>query len=122
MHASSALREIRVAILIFFLRNRIGSIERVRPFCLSVRECGSCPLPFKTCLGTVESMAVRARINDEQQVTALHAVSLSIRNLIYVACHPAPHVYGIDRCDTAVEFVRETNWLWHDRRNFYCCR
>ena len=120
MHASNALREIRVTILIFFLRNRVGSIQCLRPFRLNIGECRRCLLSFQACLCTIESIAVRPRINDEEQVTALYAVSLSIGNVIHVACYPGPHIYGIDGCDTAVEFVRQMNRLGHNCRNFHC--
>jgi hypothetical protein len=30
-----------------------------------------------------------------------------------------PHIHGIDGCDAAVEFVRQTNWLGRDCGNFY---
>src|ERR1700723_421630 len=122
MHTGSALRKIRVTILIFFLRNRLGSIKPLRPFLLNIRECRGCPFSFQACFCTVESIAERSRINDEQQITALYAVSLLIRNPVHVARHPGPHIDGIDGLDTSVEFVRQTNWLGLYRRKFYCRR
>src|SRR5580692_6166226 len=103
MHASGALRQIGVTILIFFLRNRLGSIQPLRSFLLNIRKCRRCLLSFQVCLCTVECIAERSWINDEEQVAALYAVSLSIGNLIHVAGHPGPHIYGIDGCDAAVE-------------------
>src|ERR1700685_3936397 len=119
MHASRALREIRVPILVFFLRNRLGSIQPLGPLLLNLRERACCLLSFQACVCTVESIAERPRINDEQQVTAFYAVSLSIRNLIHVAGYPGPHIDGINGCNPAVEFVRQTNWLGHDGSNLY---
>src|ERR1700722_3715020 len=81
MDASSALREIGVTILILFLRDCIGGMQRLCPFCLNSRECRGCPLSFEACLCTVKSIAVRPRINNEQEVISLYAVSFPIRNL-----------------------------------------
>jgi hypothetical protein len=119
MDASGALREIGIAVLILLQRNRLRSVQRLRSFRLNICERLRCPLPFQTRFCTFESIAVRPRINDEQEVTLFYAVSFPIRDLIHVACHPGSHFHEIDGCNTAIKFVGQANWLGDDSGNLH---
>ena len=57
-------------------------------------------------LSAFKSVAVRTRIDDEEQLATLHCIAFAEDKTIHITCDPRTDIDGFPGRDTAIKFIR----------------